>query len=376
MKIAYVANARIPTEKAHGFQIAKMCEQFARAGADVTLFVPKRQNSIAQDAFSYYEIERNFKVEFVPCADTVGLSRFVGGIAYLLQTRLFLRSLARMGERGIAPDAVVYTRTPEAVRFFTKRGNPAFYDAHSFPERGSSRLLSNIRDARGIVANSKGTAEEFEARGHKVLVAPNGVSVAQFEAPVDRAAVRALYGISPDARVATYVGHLYAWKGVDVVVDAAALLPDVTFLVVGGTDKDVAAYRAKASGRGLSNLVVAGHKGRKEVPAILKASDALLLPNVPVSKESGRYTSPIKLFEYMASGVPVVASDLPSIREIIDERLAALVKPGEARALAEALKVIFADSAAAKARAERARAESARYDWASRARRVLDFLKC
>lgn len=376
MRIAYVANARIPTEKAHGFQIAKMCEEFARMGADVTLFVPKRQNPIAQDAFSYYGVERNFEIEYVPCADTVGLSRFMGGLAYLLQTKLFLRALARMGERGVAPDAVVYTRTPEVVRFFAKRDNPVFYDAHSFPERGSSRLLSNIRDVRGVVANSKGTAEEFGARGHKVLVAPNGVSVAEFEATVDRAAARALYGISSDARVATYVGHLYTWKGVDAVVDAAALLPDVTFLVVGGTDKDVAAYRAKASERGLSNLVVAGHKGRKEVPAILKASDALLLPNVPVSKESERYTSPIKLFEYMASGVPVIASDLPSIREIVDERFAALVKPGDADALVEALKAIFANPAAAKARAERARVESARYDWASRARRVLDFLKC
>ena len=64
MKILYLAQIRLPTEKAHGIQIMKTCEAFAEQGAEVVLVVPSHRGDIRQDPFEYYRVKRNFKNQF------------------------------------------------------------------------------------------------------------------------------------------------------------------------------------------------------------------------------------------------------------------------------------------------------------------------
>ena len=79
--------------------------------------------------------------------------------------------------------------------------------------------------------------------------------------------------------------------------------------------------------KGSENILVLGHKPHKTMPVFLKAADVLVLPNSAKEEISRSYTSPLKLFEYMASGRPIVASDLPSIREVLNENNSLLVSP-------------------------------------------------
>jgi len=76
MKLTYIVNARLPTEKAHGIQIMKMCESFSRAGAKLTLIVPKRRQPKefkGKDPFKYYNVDKKFILKKIPCIDLMGI---------------------------------------------------------------------------------------------------------------------------------------------------------------------------------------------------------------------------------------------------------------------------------------------------------------
>lgn len=375
MKIAYIANARIPTEKAHGYQIAKMCSEFARRGAEVTLYVPQRKNAITQDLFDYYGIDRNFSVATVDCPDVVRFASVLGRAAFILQTRAFMRVLRKL---DLPKDAVIYTRDRLIASRYALLGYRAFYDAHNFPEQRGGSFAESLRGVAGIVCNSEGTAHEFISRGFpKVLVAHNAVDLKDFDLPGDRVAMRKRLDLPLDMKLVTYVGHLYAWKGVDVLIDAAVLSQgreDTLFIIIGGTAEDIERYSRIVKARGLSNVRMLGHKPKRDIPAYLKASDVLVIPNIPISKESSEYTSPIKLFEYMASGVPVIASDLPSMRAIVSEHEVSFVPPGDPRALATAVEDTIRARAESEVRATLARSLVERFSWGARAEAILNFL--
>jgi glycosyltransferase involved in cell wall biosynthesis len=175
------------------------------------------------------------------------------------------------------------------------------------------------------------------------------------------------------SRVVAYAGHLYAWKGVDVLLEALARLPTVHGLIVGGhaAEPDLARTKSVAQRLGLTNRVTfTGLVEPARVPVLLSGAAVLVLPNT-TSAISTRFTSPLKLFEYMAAGRPIVASDLPSIREILrDGASALLVPPGDAAALADAIDRLLTDPDLSARLAGAAFDEVPAYSWARRAERL------
>jgi glycosyltransferase involved in cell wall biosynthesis len=229
------------------------------------------------------------------------------------------------------------------------------------------------RRAEGYVTITRALATDLSTRfgaRDRVLVAPDGT---RLPAPVDAATTA-----RRDAPIATYAGHLYAWKGVDTLVAAAAFLPHVRVRIVGGMpgEPDEARLRAQAEALGASARVeFVGYVPPPEVAAWLSRSDVLVLPNVDTSV-SARYTSPLKLFEYMAAGRPIVASRLPALEEVLTDGLnALLVPPGDPSALASAISRLVAEPPLAAALAARAKRDVADYSWARRAERLEELLR-
>jgi glycosyltransferase involved in cell wall biosynthesis len=184
--------------------------------------------------------------------------------------------------------------------------------------------------------------------------------------------------LAADARgrapaTAGYAGHLYPWKGVDVFVHALALAPGVKGLIVGGhpAEPDLGRVQTLIHELGLGPRVrVTGLVRPVEVRAHLISATMLVLPNARTAI-SERYTSPLKLFEYLAMDRPIVASDLPSLREVLtDERTALLVPPGDPQALASALERLAGDPALSAALSRASRALATNYTWDRRAERV------
>jgi len=372
-KIIFIANYRFPTEKAHGFQISKMCEEFSRLGVKVELWYSKRANKIKQDLFSYYHLKENFIVKEIGSLDFIRYSWIVGRFAFWLQSLFFLLNLWReKPEIG----SIIFSRQPEIVWLFKKRGYKTFFDAHFWPASKSNLFRYFLSKTDGVVCNSQGTAKEFIKHGFKkILVAPNGVDLAVFSEVVEDVPIlRTKFNLPQDKKIIMYVGHLYRWKGVDTLIQAAEIAPgDWVFILVGGTDQDLEKYHQVVESKKLKNVLLAGRVDKKIIPSYLKSADCLALPNEPVSLESEFYTSPIKMFEYMASGVVIVASDLPSLREILNEKNCVFFEAGDREDLIKKINSIFSEPLVSQKRAIQAKEDVARYSWDRRARKIYNF---
>jgi glycosyltransferase involved in cell wall biosynthesis len=355
MHLAYLSMTRLPSEKASGYQSMRVCGALARLGHVVTLFVPKRRNHLSEDPFLYYGLEKNFSIVEVPVFDAMRLVRILGPLAFRLTMYFFAQKLS------LPRETIVYTREHYLVRHFVRRGYRVFYNAHTW-ERTRAAFL---KGAAGVVCNSVGTKEAVE-RGIQlpIIVAPNASDVNKYVGE-DVASLRANLGLPPQA-IALYAGHLFSWKGSEILREAARLLPGVQFVLVGGTDEDVNRVR-----RGMSeNMIVLGHTRRQEIPKYLAAADVLLLPNTATSEESARHTSPIKLFEYLAAGKPIVASDLLSLRSVVSEKEVFFVRPDDPASLAKGIEMALHDTAGARARATAALLLSKSYTWETHAAKV------
>ena len=149
---------------------------------------------------------------------------------------------------------------------------------------------------------------------------------------------------------------------------------NLLFVFVGGTDEDIKNFQSSILSFQLKNIVIAGQKPHSEIPLWQKSADVLVRPNTAKEKISKYYTSPMKLFEYMASGRPIVASDLPSTREILNEANSVLVEPDNPKALAEGIKKVLQNGDWGDSLAKRALVDVQDYTWEKRAKKILDYV--
>lgn len=368
MKLIYIANARIPTEKAHGVQIVKMCEAFARQGIDVELVLPYRINPIAQDLFEYYGVERGlFSVTTIPSIDLAAWGRF-GFLAHYAIYSFFAFFYLLFKKYD-----VLFSREYIPLVFFALFGKKSIYEMHDFPQ-------SHLTLARIVCANvslvvttnswaGKRVEDCFGIAQNKLLVRQNGVSLEDFEGLSDRELLCQELGIPSNVFIVLYTGHLYDWKGAHILAEAAQHLDDTYRVVfVGGHEEDIEHLRSTYPS---AVTLYLGMRPHHEIPRITRAADLAVLPNIPTNQHSLYSTSPLKLFEYMASRVPVIASDLPSIRDIVSEGEVIFVAPGDVIALRDAIIAARSQpdhrSRLAKAAYDRVKG----YTWGERARAIL-----
>jgi len=379
------ADTRFPIERANGVQTMATCHALARKGHEVRLVVRPDSAASQRDPFTFYgqpPVDR-LRFEYVPPPLGGGLAR----IRFLLAAR------ARCGQE---PDAIVFTRDLGVAAFLLRwpsLGRRVVYEAHGVTALvreelptllGQAALAPSRRKLRRLdrrerlvwqrsaacVTITRTLADELAARHgvrDKVFVVPDGARADLVEKGTGSAAV------SARAPVAGYAGHLYPWKGVDVFVRALTHAPGVRGLIVGGHpgEMDVSRIRALADSLGVRDrLEISGLVGPAEVPARLAAATMLVLPNT-ASAISERYTSPLKLFEYLALRRPIVASDLPAIREVLTPgRTALLVPPGDEVALGAAMLRLAGDPALSASLGAAARALLPDYTWEARADRL------
>jgi glycosyltransferase involved in cell wall biosynthesis len=150
--------------------------------------------------------------------------------------------------------------------------------------------------------------------------------------------------------VVLYSGNFEPYQGVDMLVDAAALVPEALFLFMGGEPAEIGALQARARAAGASDRCrFAGKRPPSELPAFLGVADVVASPR------SRGANTPFKIFTYLASGKPLVATRIATHTQLLDDSLAFLVEPTPA-GLASGIRKVLADPGAAAARAARGRA--------------------
>lgn len=363
----------MPTEKAHGVQVVKMCEAFCGLGADLELVVPGRSTKVEGDAFNYYGIGKRFEIKKIPCFDS---NRQGWGIlGFLAQTISFLFSAKIY--LFFKKNYVLYTREPLAGLFFKNY----VLELHSLPDKIKPMNLKFWKKAKKIIVLTGFIAKklvEFGIVSDKIMVAPDGVDLKEFS-DISKQEAREKIGLPMSKVLVGYAGMLKTMemeKGVDVAIKSLSFFgADHILVLIGGEKKDVEFYRKLSHDLGLQDKVFfAGKVAHKNVSVYLQACDVLVAP-FPENNHYKFYMSPLKLFEYMAAKRPIVISDLPSIREIVDENNAVLVKAGDPKALAEGIKKILRDKIMAVKITEASFKKASFYSWENRAKNILEFIE-
>jgi glycosyltransferase involved in cell wall biosynthesis len=194
--------------------------------------------------------------------------------------------------------------------------------------------------------------------------------------PVDARAARRDLGLPENVFIVGYSGLTFAYRRLDLLVEAfrrvAAEDPAALLLLVGGRPDEVEDLRKQARELGLErNVVTTGQIQQAEAARYVAASDVLVIPDTV----TGLTASPLKLFEYMAAGRPVVSKDMPALREIVDERAAVFFRPGDAANLGDALLCLWRDPAARAAMGRAAAEQAEQYTYRARARKIAQVVE-
>ncbi|MFZ2500414.1 MAG: glycosyltransferase family 4 protein [Minisyncoccia bacterium] len=365
LKIDYIANIRLPTEKAHGVQILKMCEAFTQAGTDVRLIVSNRKSNITEDPLRYYGIVTPFPLVRAWSLDAVSW----GVWGFRLQSFTFALGVLRNLRRG----AFLYGRDEMvlcAISFFCR--NRIVWESHTGSWNFFARML--VRRVKTIVVISQGLKDFYIQHGvdqNKIVVAHDGVDLDSFVHTESRTEARTRLGLSQDKKIAMYIGRLDGWKGVETLLQASVLLPqDIQVVVIGGETRQIERLRSM-----YPQVLFLGYHPYTQIADNEAAADVLVLPNTALDVTSVRFTSPLKLFTYMASGKPIVASDLPSLREVVTDDTAFFVEADNPQSLMRGIIEALQSLAEASRRAQGARREVEQYTWKARAMKILSFLQ-
>lgn len=389
--LVLVANTRMPSQRAQGLQVAQMAAAFEREGARTTLMHARRKSRIelppGQDAWRWYGVTQDDvpRLEPIACLDWIDrVPRVLQYVPARLQEQSFAKNAARAVLAEHEGARVLSREIETAFQLHRKRRARVYLELHRVPGGRARRkqLLACAKPAgqasgagaiAGVVAISGGVKEDLTRLGieaQSILVAHDGFDPRRFERLPDRASARAALELPASVPLVVYTGGLLEWKGVDLLVDVARALPDAYFVIAGGMDADVQRLRQRAGG--LANVRIEGFQAPERVPLYLAAGDVGVVPNRSKPAISARYTSPLKVFEAMAARLPLVASDLPSLREILTHGEDAwLVAPDDAQALRRGIEQLVADAALRKRLGEALGARAPLHTWQARARSIL-----
>ena len=359
MRIFYVALSELPSRYANSIHVMKMCAALADKH-DVTLYVPDK-NSNRLDLFEYYGVAQNFIIKKLYWARLRGRG-YIFAFCFLLECLLK------------RPD-LVYGRCLLACVFSCLVARiPTRYEAHApigrydFIHQTLFKLMYRSRKFERLIVISDALRNIYSADGctEKVTVAHDGADESKYS-------VR-LKAKNRDRRKVGYFGHLYAGRGLELIVSCAARLPEVDFFIYGGNDDDIKLWQMK---RMPCNVVFEGFIEPSRVDEVRSACDILVAPyqekvSIQNTGDSAKYMSPLKIFEYMSSGIPIICSDLPVIREVLNDRNSILVSPKDLDAWVGAIGDLADNDGLCRQLGERALADfNESYKWSSRARHVV-----
>ncbi len=378
MKLIYIANARIPTEKAHGKQIMKTCEALSTHHLALELWLPARAQLATleqQDPFAYYGCTHKFILKFLPVIDL--LQVHPGVTTYVLEEASFLFSLLWQKYRG----NWVYTRSLTAAVLAKLLGaEKVVFEIHNITENPHTFKIHQFlwKFLDGITAISFGLAKFIENKGFtKVTVVPDAVDLNEYRA-ISKQTARKNLNLPQNKKLVVYVGSMHERKGVFTLAQAAKQFTNrnIQVIFVGGvfTGGDLQKLQSYVKDKKIGNVIFTGFITPTETPNFLRAADVLVLPDSAKFLERREFTSPMKLFEYLAAAVPIVASANQSVKEVLTDRSnSILVPPDDPKALSAGIILALQNQKLATKISRQAKIDAQKYTWSKRADQILGF---
>jgi glycosyltransferase involved in cell wall biosynthesis len=365
MKIVAIAGSTIPSDTANSLQVMKACQALVQLGHQLTLLVPGSKNTNV-DLRQHYGLQTDFPIEWLSSSSR----------------RVFTWQAVRRAHTLNAD--LLYSWFPQSAVFGLLNKLPVVFEIHIQPTGFFGplwhRAFATLRGQKRLASITRALVQILERDFHmrfsanEVVIAPNGVDLERFTSLPDPVAARRQISLR-EAPTVMCTGHLYDGRGVELFLALAKLLPQVHFVWVGGRTEDRKDWQQRVES---ANLTFTGFFPNRDLPLYQAAADVLLMPysrsimGSSGTADSANVASPMKMFEYMAAGRAIVTSDLPVIREVLNESNAVFCKPDEVEDWRLAIESLLANQARRIDLGSQARHDVRGYTWLARAKRILN----
>lgn len=370
MKIGCITTSVVPSKTANSIQAMKVAHALVELGHEIRLWVPEFEKSSWDEIAEIYGLRSRFNITWI---------RF---LPFSKQYDFAWKSVAAARQWGAA---VIYTWALQAAVFAQMRDMPTVMEFHDFPMGRVGPELFKIYAASAgkkitlctTRALAVGIEERFDIKfpAKELQIAPNGTETERYQDLPSPAIAREKLGLTNRFTVG-YTGHFYTGRGMDLLTEIARQLPETNFLWVGGRDEDILPWQEKLKGHSINNVTITGFIPNNRLPLYQAAADALVMPyGKKISGSSGgdisRVINPMKMFDYLAAGRPIIASDIPVFHEILHESVAIFCQPENPDDWVRTIREVQKDQPLCEKMGILAKKEAEKYTWKNRALTTL-----
>ncbi len=384
MRLAYLDPHPVPDDCPEAMQILHTVDALGAIGVDVSLVTPRPRRALTEENILGRPLEARVALHHLPDPRRRWWFPTASSKPYYFMAARVLRRLRAdvVLVRNLTMADYLLRQVPQIPLVFETHELFAQTYREEHPHRSplKRRKLRTIEErerfvycnAAGVLALTPMLLEDIRNTYCVTVpgeIAPDGVDLRQAQAP--------LMLVQNPLPMLLYLGSLHPWKGVDTLILAMKhVTRPAQLTIVGGSTRRISELRALSQREGVGERVVfigPVEPGRRF--EWIHRADICLLSLAPTSIGS-RYTSPLKLFEYMAAGKPVIVSDLPSMRVVLEpDRHALLVESGDPQDFARAIERLLSQPALRERLGRAARELAREFTWETRARRVRAFVE-
>ena len=326
MRIGCITTSIIPSKTANSIQAVKVCHALRQIGHDIHLWVPDFQRARWDEIAEIYGVTDQFKITWLPFSKKLKQYDF---------SWKSVRSAMKW------KSDVIYTWALQAACFANLQNVPIAMEFHDFPMGFMGpklfKMLLYLKTKKLIMtttlALAKGIEERFNLRIDQdtLLIAPNGTDPERYKSLPGPEKARKSLGLKKGFTVG-YTGHFYPGRGMKLLTEVARSMPKVNFLWVGGQEKDISPWQAELNLQSINNVTITGFIPNSRLPMYQAAADILVMPYGKIIEGSSggniaRVINPMKMFDYLSTGRPIIASNLPVFHEVLNEKFAIFCDP-------------------------------------------------
>ncbi|OAQ21829.1 glycosyltransferase family 4 protein [Thermosulfurimonas dismutans] len=373
MKIYYLHHLPFPWGRAHDVHVIKTVYYLARSGIETLLLAPIKKGFSLHRLLTYYGLgQPPYELRFIPFP-TLRKRGFIPITSNALYDFILYLWFLKAKRALNREKAVLLFSEKRLTRIARKcaHGQPAVFEIH-----GLSYFKRGKPDPREKEALEEASLGLVTTQSLKNLIAKiYGPSTPLIHLPLASEPMDSQPYTGPkDPPLMVYVGQLYETQGVEVLLRAMPHIKKGQLIVIGGQKKQVKKLEKLALELGQGNRIAfLGYQPHRKIKNYLLAADLLILPALSEGKQP--YVAHQKLYEYFSAGRPIIASDLPSIREEITKDEALLFPPGDPETLAKAANEVLLQPKLARELARKAFLRAKQFDWPARTRKLIRILE-
>jgi glycosyltransferase involved in cell wall biosynthesis len=385
-QIHYISPSVLPSKSANSVHVVLQCEALSKVGCKVVLYFKRKTSEKSKVA---KQIAEAYGVDIFECG--IQLKSYHTHHDKAVNLHIALLAAGHLFRNIIKRKTCTYVLSRNLYASFILGvifRMPLLFETHQleygFRKYIQKVLLKSTRIKTIVISEklSKYLQKHHQCSIQNYLVMHDAASMPPFKTIGSTDKKKHLGRILPGVKtgqwksIAGYFGHVYEGRGINIIIKMAEKRPDVLFTVVGGNQNDI---RKRKNEIKSENIFFLGHVPHPDARLLMQMVDVLLMPyqktvSIGIARhDTAKWMSPMKMFEYMASDVPLIASDLPVLREILEDgKNALLVPPDNVDSWTHALDIINEDRNLALSFAKRAKSDFiSKHTWSRRAEMII-----